>query len=292
MRVIIAIAAIFLCIGLVALQFKVSGVIFELFFGFSGFYAVLVSAGIVITYSAFGGIKAVTFTDIIQFFTFGTIIPILSLIICGTLSDPTKIFTTITENPLFDYKEVFDIYNLRFINSAFLLLFFLIPDFQPVFFQRAMMARNPRQIRDSFTIAGVVCLVLLLVITWVGILLLADDPTLDPNNLLAHIILSYGYPGLKGLTAIGIMSIIMSSADSYINSAAVLFTNDIFNPFKRKRMSSYNELNLSRFFSVFVGVIAFFLAFKASSILNLLICFKLLYSCCNRSIVTCHIWIS
>jgi Na+/proline symporter len=57
----------FLCIGIVALQFKVSGTILQLFFGASSFYAVLASAVIVVLYSSFGGIRAVTFTDIIQF---------------------------------------------------------------------------------------------------------------------------------------------------------------------------------------------------------------------------------
>ncbi len=78
-QIISAIAGIFLCIGIVALQFKVGAAILRIFFGVSGFYAILMCAIIVTVYSAFGGIKAVTFTDIIQFFTFGAIVPIISL---------------------------------------------------------------------------------------------------------------------------------------------------------------------------------------------------------------------
>lgn len=274
-QLIAAIAAIFLCIGIVALQFKVSSTILQIFFGVSSFYAVLASAIIVILYSAFGGIKAVTFTDVIQFFTFGTIIPVISLIIWGTFNDPYKAFTMISNNPLFDIKEAFDIHNLKFINSTFLLLFFLIPELQPVFFQRVVMCSDTRQAKKAFLIAGSICLIMLLVIVWVGVLLLADNPNLEPNNLLAYIIGNYSYIGLKGLTAIGVMSIIMSTADSYINSAAVLFTNDFL---KGLNLKVTKELLLLRIFSVFIGIGAFFLAFKTSSILDLLLKVLAFYS--------------
>ena len=95
-RVISAIAGIFLCIGIVSLQFKVGASIFKVFFGIDGFYAVLACAIITTTYSAFGGIKAVTITDVIQFFTFGTIVPIISLMIWGTLNDPYAILSTVS----------------------------------------------------------------------------------------------------------------------------------------------------------------------------------------------------
>ncbi|HJD64153.1 MAG TPA: sodium:solute symporter family protein [Rickettsia endosymbiont of Sericostoma sp.] len=222
-----AIAGIFLCIGIVGSQFKVSATMLQLFFNVSSFHAILASAIIVILYSAFGGIKAVTFTDIIQFLTFGTVIPIITLLIWGTLHDPHKVFVTITENPLFDYRQVFNFNNSKFIGSFFLLLFFLIPAFQPVFFQRLAMAKNIIQVRKSFITGGLISLTILVIIIWVGILLLADNPNLNPENLLAHVIENHSYRGLRGFTAIGIMAIIMSTADSYINSSAILFTNDI-----------------------------------------------------------------
>ncbi|MCC8371759.1 MAG: hypothetical protein LN568_03265 [Rickettsia endosymbiont of Pseudomimeciton antennatum] len=270
-----AIAGIFLCIGIVAVQFKVSATMLQLFFHVSSFYAVVASAIIVILYSAFGGIKAVTFTDIIQFLTFGTVVPIITLIIWGTLHDPHKVFVTITENPLFDYRQVFNFNDSKFIGSFFLLLYFLIPAFQPVFFQRLAMAKNIIQVKKSFITAGLISLTILVIIIWVGILLLADNPNLDPKNLLAHIIEHHSYRGLRGFTAIGIMAIIMSTADSYINSSAILFTNDIlklldFDVIKKVR-NNLSDLIILRVFAIFVGIFAVFLGFEASSILDLML---------------------
>jgi len=265
-----AISSILLCIGIVSLQFKVAATIMQVFFGVSSFYAVLISATVVVLYSAFGGIKAVTFTDVIQFFTFGTIVPIIAFIIWGTFKDPYLAFAALQTNPLLNLSEVFDITNAKFLSTFFLLLFFLLPDLQPVFYQRIVMAKSPLQARKSFMIAGSITLLILFVTMWIGVLLLSDNPSLDPNNLLAFIIQKYSYPGLKGLTAIGIMAIIMSTADSYINTASVLFTNDIVES-KDSDSGETAKLLLPRICALVVGVASFFLAFKASSILNLLI---------------------
>ncbi len=266
-RIICAMIGIASCIGVVAVQFKVSATILKLFFDVSSFYAVFVSALIVITYSSFGGIKAVTFTDIIQFFTFATVIPIVSLIIWGTLSDPYKVFSTISAMPAFDYKQVVDFSNTKFLNSLLLFLFFIIPTLEPAIFQRITMAKNTLQITRSFIIASFACFGVSIIISWIGILLLAENPNLEPNNLLTHIIETYSYTGLKGFIAIGIIAIVMSTADSYINSAAVIFTNDLCNPLGIR--INNKELMLSRISAVCIGILAFFLAFNTHSILKI-----------------------
>ena len=61
----------------------------------------------------------------------------------------------------------------------------------------------------------------------------------------------------------------MSSADSYINSAAVTFSSDIITQISPN--TKLKDLTLSRIFSIVVGASAFFLAFKAASILKLVI---------------------
>jgi Na+/proline symporter/signal transduction histidine kinase len=269
-RLITACASIFLCTGIVALQFKVAATILKFIFGISSFYAVLMSAIIVIMYSALGGVKAVTFMDIIQFFTFGTIIPIISLAIWGSVGDPKAVFALLEHNPMFDMSEVFSISNPRFVNTFCLSAFFLIPMLQPVFFQRISMAKNVEQAQRAFMIGGVVVIALLLMTSWVGVLLRSDNPELEPNSLLAYILQSYSYPGLRGLTAIGVIAIIMSTADSYINASAVLLSHDVLNPSRRQQIFA-SEITLPRISSIFIGSSAFFLAFKASSILELLV---------------------
>ena len=58
--------------GIIAVQLKIAGMLFEYALGLKPVYGVI-SAGILITsYSSLGGIKSVTLTDIVQFATFGS----------------------------------------------------------------------------------------------------------------------------------------------------------------------------------------------------------------------------
>ena len=70
-RIITAVSSILLSVSLFALQVKVSASLFSYFLSINSIYATVICASIVIFYSAFGGIKSVTFTDVLQFVTFG-----------------------------------------------------------------------------------------------------------------------------------------------------------------------------------------------------------------------------
>lgn len=80
-RLITALSSIAQAIAMTALQIKVFSTVFFHFFGFSSVYATCVKSLVVIFYSAWGGIKAITFTDVIQFLTFGMFIPLFLLFI-------------------------------------------------------------------------------------------------------------------------------------------------------------------------------------------------------------------
>jgi len=80
-RLITAISAIIWNVGGIAVQFKVFGTLFNYFVGIPSTYAIILASTIVILYSTFGGIRAVTYTDVIQFFTFGFVLPTIAVII-------------------------------------------------------------------------------------------------------------------------------------------------------------------------------------------------------------------
>jgi Na+/proline symporter/signal transduction histidine kinase len=266
-RIITAIVGVLGCAGEIAIQFKVSSVLLQMLFGFSNIYAIGISAFIVIFYASFGGIKSVTFTDIIQFFTFGTIIPIITLIIWGTFDNPTIIFETLSNNPMFDYQQVFNPENPKFFVMVTLMLFFGLPHMYPVLFQRISMAQDTSQVTRSFVIAGGVCLFIEMIICLVGVLLYSKDPNLNPETLFAYILDNYSYVGFKGMVAASIMAMVMSTTDSYINSAAILFSHDLCRPLGI--INIQNELSTSRFFAIFIGLLAFILALNSNTILEL-----------------------
>jgi len=76
--------------------------------------------------------------------------------------------------------------------------------------------------------------------------------------------------GLKGFVIAGVISIVMSSADSFLNAAAVAFTNDIVKPLSKNHNSS-SELLQVRLINVLTGIIAIVFAVKIKSILDILL---------------------
>ena len=267
-QIITAISGIMAKIGYTAVQFKAISIMLSSLFNLESTGATLIAAGTVIVYSTLGGIRAVTFTDVLQFFTFGVIIPILALAIWNSVKDHTQVAATLASNPLFSFKEVVG-WTPRFMSTLGLLLYFAIPGvYSPEIFQRIAMARDIRQVKHSLTYAAGIFLLIFLLTAWVGILLLADQPGLAPEQVVPYMIKHHTYTGLRGLLGVGVMASAMSTADSCLNTSSVMFANDIVKPLTGQ---TKGKVITARSFSLVIGLFALLLALYSSDLLALLL---------------------
>jgi Na+/proline symporter/signal transduction histidine kinase len=268
-RVITAISGFIGIGGMIAVQLKIAGLTFEYALGLPSIYGIL-SAGFIITlYSSLGGIKSVTFTDVIQFFTFSVVIPLIAYILLQSIENTSSIVDVLTKNDLFDYKNVFDFSQPNQLHYLSLLFCFAIPAFNPAIFQRIAMAKNIKQVHNSFMISAVVCFCLLVIISWISILVLSLNPNIEPDDVIKHIIYDYSSVGTRGLILAGIMAMIMSTADSYINSTSVIIVHDFCKPLGIKLVK--DELLLARIMSLLIGVFSVIFSLIDSNIIELLI---------------------
>ena len=235
---------------------------------------VLVLAPIVITYAAFGGIRAVTFTDVLQFLTFFVFVPILTLIVWNKFQDPHRIVHVFTTNSNFSFKDVLQ-WDQSTASMLRLMFFFMIPTLLPSTYQRIVMARDVYQARRSFTYATSLELAISLFVTVVGILLVAENAQLNPKAIVDHLINNYSYPGLKGLIAVGIVAMAMSTADSLLNAAAVLAVHDIIKPLHKGFKESIVPI---RVFAFLLGVCSLFLALTVQDLMKLVLLSGLFFS--------------
>ena len=268
-RIIVAATGLLNVLTAVALEFKVISKVITLVFDIDNVWAPwvpVIAASIVILYSVFGGIRAVTFTDVMQFFTFGTFLPILALVIWNNLQDPSQVVHMLATNPNFNLREVVG-WHPQFIETLAMFLWFSIPAIDPVVFQRISMAQNVEQVRRSFSYASIIGLLAGFALVWVAILLLANDPNLVPDELLNHVIKNYTTAGFRGLIGIGIMALAMSTADSYLNAAAVLLTNDIAKPLG---ITFRREALFAKVLCLLSGLFALIITLRVSGILKLL----------------------
>jgi Na+/proline symporter len=140
-RIITAISSFIGVCGVIAVQLKIAAMIFELI-GIPNIYGIVSAGFIVSVYSALGGIKSVTFTDIIQFITFCVIMPIVAYTFLNNVNNTDAIIDTLINNPLFDYKKVFDFSNSSNFIYISLFIWNIIPAFSPAYFQRVSMAKR------------------------------------------------------------------------------------------------------------------------------------------------------
>ncbi len=274
-RVITAMASVVGTAGLIGVQLKLAGLIFEYALGIPGVYGIITATLIVTMYSALGGIKSVTFTDVIQFFTFGVVIPIIAYVLLTSIDNLDVVKNTLSTNPLFDYKQVFDFSNPLAFKQLLLFLLFIIPGFNPSMFQRITMARNTKQVARSFVIAAITCLFFEIIINWISILTLSISPNLEADDVVKQVILNSSYIGLKGAILAGIMAMIMSTVDSCINSTAVIIVHDFCKPLKIKIIKS--ELFSARIASWVIGALSLLLSLHEGSLLELLVITELVY---------------
>ena len=250
-------------VGIIAIQFKVISKVLATLFNYQGPEVTIIAASIIIVYSAFGGIRSVTFTDVVQFITFGTLLPALALVIWQHIEDPNQVIHTLTTHPNLSFKKLLK-GGTQLMDTLALICYFMIPSLAPQIFQRMAMARDIGQIKRSIAYSAGLLLVIRLFIIWIAILLLTDNPTLKTSEVIVYLIDKHTYIGLKGFLGVGIIALAMSTADSALNSCAVLVANDILPPLKITKQPSVPVATITTF------VIGFFSILLALSIQNIL----------------------
>jgi Na+/proline symporter/signal transduction histidine kinase len=248
--------------GLIAMQFKIAGMMFEYALGLPSMYGILLAGVIVTSYSALGGIKSVTFTDVIQFLTFAVVMPTLAYFLLQSLDNIRAITYTINNNPIFDYRKVFDFSEPQSLYHLFIFFFFAIPGFSVATFQRVAMAKNTIQVTKSFLIAAIVCFIIGAIICCIGVLVLAINPNLPSQDVIKYLVSDYAVVGLKGIILAGVMAMVMSTVDSYINATAVIIVHDFCKPLKIKFIK--NELFSARIVSYLIGFSSIILSLYGS----------------------------
>ncbi|KJV75477.1 solute symporter family protein, partial [Orientia tsutsugamushi str. TA763] len=270
-RIIAAVCSIIVSATRIAIQIKVFSTMFNHFLLIDSAYATLISSIVVIIYSAFGGIRAVVFTDIFQALTFGAFIPTLTILIWGMFGSWNSIVHTLTTNPIFDPKILMDYHDTTTLKYYGKFFYNIIPCFIPAMFHRVLIARSTVQAANAFKIMTLMYLVFCFFTGFIGLTLLSSYQKIEAHNLVPYIIDSYAYPGFKGLIVIGISAMLMSTADSDINSASVIFVHDLCKPLGLFQKKTRLEIIAVKVFAIFIGVLGLYIALLQKNLLDIIL---------------------
>jgi SSS family solute:Na+ symporter len=230
-------------------------------------WGILIGCGIVIAFSTVGGMRAVVLTDVVQFCVLAIGIPLALIFGLMRLGGISAIKAAAPAGHFSIPAEGMTI-------GAFLSLFltFLLGEtLVPPYVQRLFITRDPIHTARGTMLSGIFSIPFFAITGAIGLVALSLDSKMDPNLAMPSVIRTVLPAGLRGFVIAGVISIVMSSADSFLNGAATCCINDVVKPFRKDPISKQRELFLAKMTNLLVGVLAVVFAIKIPSVLDILI---------------------
>ena len=224
------------------------------------YYSAFIGCGVLILYSSFGGMRSVVATDILQFSLILTLVPLL----LSTVISDVGGMSGIRDVLIGDYLSKKP--NFLTLWGTFLAL--LVGSGDPSFLQRLLVAKDSIQAKNSTIITGYVSCLFYLLIGLIGILAYSLMPGFTGTQIFVKLVDTYFPSSFMILIVIGVLSAIMSSADSDLNMVGISVASDHF---KNIELTDRQRLLLARFSTFLIGFLAVFVALKAKSILDIII---------------------
>lgn len=251
-----------LLVGFSAVLSKAGGEVMNFLFEIPRLTGIIIMTSIVVLYSFFGGIKATIITDAFQFILFVILISILFITLIINPINFDELNGNINQLSLAAYNGTGWGAGIGLIATWFLGEMLIPPTIN-----RILATRNKLISKKGLIYSGIFMIVWLLIMLNIGAIIRTVMPDVETSEQLLLIIaqqkLKYG---LFGAFAIAIVGIIMSSQDSLINSAAVVFTNDVTGVYGH--LSESRKLIFAKASTIVVGLLSVILAVSLPSILS------------------------
>ncbi len=251
---------------MVGMELLMLGVVCELLLGIPAIWGVCIGGLLLAAYAAHGGIKSVTMTDIFQFLILFAMLPFLAVLTISKVGSIKEVFMQVP-------AEKFNI--LKHEKFSYYLTLLLVWSIFPVgitsppIFQRLLMAKRPDQLRNQYFIAAAFDPCFQLTMMMLGLCGIVLYPTIEAKLVLPHIITHILPVGIKGLAIAGMLAIVMSTADSYLHAAGLLFTHDVVKPLCDRLKVTINELPVAKYSTILIGCGAIVIGLNATSALAL-----------------------
>ncbi|MCK4812620.1 MAG: sodium:solute symporter family protein [Candidatus Marinimicrobia bacterium] len=266
-KVITGIFSVIVCAGILGAQIGSIGYIFNVFLNIPQIYGILIGCGIVFLYSTVGGMRSVVYTDIIQFIVLAIGIPLTLVFGIMKIGGISEIQAAIPASHFAfpgGYKTIT-------VFVSLFLTFLLGETLVPPYVQRLFLSKDKSHTRKGTLWSGIFSIPFFAITGLIGLIALALNPGLDPNLAMPYVIKEVLPIGVCGVVVAGIISIVMSSADSFLNAASVSFIHDIITPLRKSKMTVKAEMLSVRVINILVGSISVIFAIKIKSILDILI---------------------
>lgn len=260
--------AFIVCAGILGAQISAISYMFNVFLGLKPFYGLLIGIISVIVSTSFGGMQSVVATEVIQFIILMIAMPLLlmfSVIKAGGISN---IITQIPPESL----NIFNKTGPMGLLSLFI-SFAAGESMVPPYVQRLLMGKNLKTTSKATVISGILSIPFFMITGLIGLvgIVYFKNQSINTNSIMQSMINSVAPIGIRGFLIAGTLSIVMSSASSFLNSASVELVNNVWLPIFEKKQNLQKSVFVVRTVNILTGIIATAFALLVPNVLDILV---------------------
>ena len=236
--------------------------------------AILVLAGITLSYTFFGGVRAVIWTDVVQMIIYlggaiGAVIVIASSLDWSFGMTPLDKLSVLNTGFSLGWKEFLSTpYTLPASLLGGAVLSMASHGTDQIIVQRLFTVRTLAGSQKALIGSGVLVILQFLIFLLIGALLFAfyhgqslSELELTKTDEIFPMFIIQSMPsGLSGIIIAGLLAAAMSTLSGSVNSLAATSMNDIYIPLRREQLEEKKELLISRMLTLFWCVVLVALA--------------------------------
>lgn len=259
----IAVLQIIEAITFLAVQIMVSSLALTALFGLHPLVASVLVTAVFVAYTAMGGLWAVVWTDILQYFV------LMSAVLLGLALALVKVGGWHGLHAALPASH-FSMGQLGVMTPlAWLALCIYSWATDQAYMQRVFASRDDKVARFAYLYTAANYLVFGVCVAGIGMAASALVPGLkDQDQAFPRLVADVFPHGLRGFFLTGILATTMSTASAYLAAPSSVFVQDIYEPLMRKTLKHHGLLSVSRISIIFLAGIALVVALRFPGVVN------------------------
>ncbi len=269
-RVLTGVFSFLVCAGVVGAQVETMGVVFRVLLGLPSAVGSLLGCAIVLVYSTFGGMQSVIVADVLQFTLLALGMPLLlaaGLHRAGGIEAVLQAVPAAHLDPLSGTTQagLLSLFGCMMLGEA------LVPPYT----QRLLIGKNARSTARGTVLSGLFSIPFFMVTGLIGLVAYALRVSDQAATAMPELIRAVLPVGVRGIVMAAMVSIMLSAADSFLNSASISLVCDTLMPL-RPGMTDRQQLRALRLTNLLTGAAAIAVSFAVPDVFGILM---LAYSC-------------
>lgn len=223
-QVITGLLGVFVSVGVLGVQLSAMGYVIQTFFGLSHSVGVIVGSCVIVVYTLLGGLSAIVLTDVLQFIVL--IIGIPLTLFFGLQAVDMAQFNMLLEA---QWQSLGTSETIVLSISLFL-TFLLGETFVPPYIQRLLIGTSSKDTVKGTLGSGLLSIPFFIISGLIGLVAISLNASVSPDLAMPFVIQTYLPAGIKMVVMLGVISAVMSTADSFLHSGAIVVERDIYEP--------------------------------------------------------------